>query len=176
MMLQSLQINKKICSQISQKFKLHHKSNDQKSHVDAQQAGSVESRSAEPQQRQHQKGKEQTDRQSHRQRQRQPVEPERNGRAPRPQNGDTEGQPDAQQQVEQLAAEAGAEAGARLAAQRHRRVRNEVADGVAPGEGGEAEDGVREAEDDPEGLEQAHQLVGDHVDPDDGDAETEEAE
>ena len=59
---------------------------------------------------------------------------------------------------------------------RHRRVGNQVANGVAPGERRQPQNAVGETEDDPEGLQQADQLVGNDVDPDDGHAEADEAE
>lgn len=53
---------------------------------------------------------------------------------------------------------------------------DQIAEGVADGEDGEAEDGVADAEDDAEGFEDADDFVGDGGDPADGDDEAEEAE
>ena len=89
---------------------------------------------------------------------------------------DAEGEPDAEHHVEQLAAEAGAETGSGLAAPRHGRVGDQVADGVAPGQHREAEDRVGQPEDDPNGLEERNQLVGDDVDPHHGHTEPDEPE
>ena len=47
---------------------------------------------------------------------------------------------------------------------------------LTPGEDGEAENGVAEAEHDAESPENADKLVGDHVDPDDGEDEAGDGE
>ena len=63
-----------------------------------------------------------------------------------------------------------------IAQSRDRNIRHEIAERVTHGEDGETENGVADAEDDAEGLQDADDFVGDGGDPGDADDEAEEAE
>ena len=91
-----------------------------------------------------------------------------------PQEYNTEREPDAEKQVEEGPAETCREAHPGKPSSGHGHVCHEVTDGVSPCQQREAEDGVGEAESDAEDLQEGDDLVGEGVDPDDGNPESEE--
>lgn len=92
------------------------------------------------------------------------------------QNHITAGQPDTEEDIQHRATEAGGERHDGEPEAGDGDVGDEVAQAVADGEDGQAQDGVGHVDDDAEGAQDADDFVGDGADPCDGDYEAYEAE
>ena len=92
------------------------------------------------------------------------------------QNHISAGQPDTEEDIQHRATEAGGERHDGEPEAGDGDVGDEVAQTVADGEDGQAQDGVGHVDDDAEGAQDADDFVGDGADPRDGDDEADEAE